>query len=62
MALVAWLDNVKSASPDWETIGKVLVMGSDFYEPDVLRILRATSDTIIFDFLIDGKFIYLYFL
>ena len=54
MVLIAWLDNVKGNTPDWETIGKVLVMQSNDINHNNTLQLKSTSDTILFDFLIDG--------
>ena len=58
VALVAWLDHVKSASPDWDTIGKVLVQAAEIDKENIEN-LRSTSDTIVFDFLIDGRFTFI---
>ena len=55
MALISWLENVHAAPPDWQTIGKVLVRPDRKAKKELTTVLRSTSDTIIFDFLIDGE-------
>ena len=56
VALIAWTDGVHSAIPDYDTLGEVLLMGKAVPWGNSVTVedLKAVSDCILFDFLIDG--------
>jgi hypothetical protein len=60
VALVGWLEHVHSAVPPWEGVGQVLVMGANKTEKSHIVDLIVVSDTIVFDFLVDGMSIFLW--
>lgn len=55
VALIAWTDGVHSAIPDYDTLGEVLLMGKEvpWHNSVTIEDLKAVSDCILFDFLID---------
>ena len=60
LALIGWLDHIHGAVPDWEEVGKILVMGADIVNTTSIKSLTEVSDTIVFDFLVDGLYLTLY--
>ena len=55
MALVGWMDHVHSLYPTYDNLGDILLMQSPINKT-ILSDIKSVSDTIVFDFLVDGLF------
>ena len=60
MALVGWMENIRSLVPTYDNLGDILVMAAPVNH-SIISDLKSVSDTIVFDFLIDGLLLLFYY-
>jgi len=53
MALIAWMENVTTDPPEWDTVGRFLIEPQLPVNRSRLALLQSTSDIVLFDFLLD---------
>ena len=51
MALIAWMENVTTDPPEWDTVGRFLIEPQLPVNRSRLALLQSTSDIVLFDFL-----------